>query len=288
MTGPIQLLAMLGNLPGRLAAGDPDVVRPLAAVTGTPGAALVVGAEGRPARHDAGALATALTVRLPGWPVILFSDGRGDHPYNAARRFLSVDHLSGGRSGVLFHSGGEQAQHTAERIRVNRALWNSWPRESLVADREAGLYAHTEGIRAVNHQGPHFGVYGALNSPSSIQGEPVSLWKALTAEELDAAHHLVDLVVLGDPGLVDRWAASDAQGRPGLVTAGVSHGAAAAELVPVRTSAELVEAIAGLSAFGLPTGKHDSAAPTLRSVLGLPPRHLDLSSKPLAFGASRA
>ena len=49
MTGaPVQLLALLDGLPGRLAAGDPDVVRPLAAHTGNVGAALVIGAAGGP------------------------------------------------------------------------------------------------------------------------------------------------------------------------------------------------------------------------------------------------
>ncbi|PTT63766.1 LLM class flavin-dependent oxidoreductase [Arthrobacter sp. HMWF013] len=293
MTGTIQLLALLGDLPARLAAGDPDLVRPLASVTGTLGAALVAGAEGRPARHDPAALATALSVRLPGWPVVSFSDGRGDHPYNTARRFLSVDHLSGGRSGVLFQTGGARAQHTAERIQVVRALWNSWPLDSLVADRDTGVYAHTDEIREIDHQGADFRVHGALNTPSSIQGEPVSLWHVSTAEELDAAHGLVDLVVLDDPDLLHRWRASEAEARPGLVAAGIVHGGeAAAELVSVSTTAELFEAVATLPPAplppGLPAGEHGRAAPTLRALFGLPPRSFDLSSKPLAFGASRA
>jgi hypothetical protein len=288
MTGPVQLLALLGDLPAQLAAGDADVVRPLASLAGTTGAApataLVLGTEGRPARHDPGALATALSVRLPGWAVVSFSDGRGDHPYNAARRFLSVDHLSSGRSGVLFRGDGATVRHTAERIRVIRALWNSWPLDSLVADRDAGVYAHTGGIRAIGHQGTDFTVHGALNSPTSIQGEPVSLWHVTTPEELEAAHGLVDLVVLDNPGLLKRWSGSDVEGRPGLVAAGIGHGGeATAELVSVRTSADLLEAVAGI-----PTAAGGGAAPTLRAVLGLPPRRFDLSSKPLAFGASHA
>lgn len=284
MTGPVQLLALLGDLPGRIAAGDPDVVRPLKGLTGTAGAGLVLGAEGRPARHDPTALATALTVRLPGWPVLAVSDGRGDHPYNAARRFLSLDHLSRGRSGVLFRGDGASAEHTAERIRVIRALWNSWPLESLVADRDTGVYAQVDGIRAVDHQEEGFRVHGALNSPASIQGEPVSLWHVTTAAELDAAHGLVDLVVLDDPALLDRWTASAPEGRPELVAAGVDDkGAAAAGLVAVHTAEELFDAVAGL-----PSAAPGAASPTLRSALRLPVRTYDLTDKPFAFGAPRA
>ncbi len=287
-TTPVQLLALLGDLPGRLAAGDPDVVRPLASLAGAQGAALVFGAGGRPLHHDPAALAIALSVRLPGWPVLGFSDGRSDHPYNAARRFLSVDHLTGGRSGVVFRGDGTAAEHTAERIRVIRALWNSWPVESLVADREAGVYAHTESIHAIDHRGPDFSVYGALNTPTSIQGEPVSLWQVSTAEELDAAHGLVDLVVIDRPPLVSRWAESALEGRPGLVAAGVHDGGATAELVPVHSSSELADAVARISRAGIPTAARGGDVRTLRAVLGLPPRSYDLSSKPLAFGAPRA
>ncbi|PVZ53853.1 hypothetical protein [Arthrobacter sp. H-02-3] len=281
---PFQLLALQGDLPGRLAAGDPDVVRPLAAFTGHSGAGLVLGEESRPLRYDPAALATALSVRLPRWPVLTVSDGAGDHPYNAARRFLSVDHLTGGRSGVVFRSRGSAPRHTAERISVIRALWNSWPIHSLVADRGTGIYAHTEGIRAIDHQGRDFAVYGALDSPTSIQGEPVSLWYVATAEELDAAHGLVDLVIIDDPALLGRWAASAQDERPGLVASGIAHDdEATAELVPLHSAYELAEAVAGI-----PTAERVDAAPSLRAVLCLPPRSYDLSSKPLAFGVQHA
>lgn len=256
----VPLIALQGELPGRLVAGDPEVLAILrAAFSAGPGsdsggrlAAVVLGAQERPLGYDAVALATSLTARVPGLPVIVASDGERDHPYNAARRLLSLDHLSGGRAGVLFRNGSSTAAHTAERIRAIRALWNSWPRESLVADRESGVYAHTGGIRAVDHSGPGFRIRGALNSPSSIQGEPVSLWQAGTAEDVDTASGLVDLVVPGD-----------------------------AALVPVDSAAALDGALAAAPPG---TGEHD----TLRELLGLPARSYDLSDKPLAFGATHA
>ncbi len=280
-------LELAGDLPTLLAAGDPGLYGVLrsAPVANSP---FVLGADPRPFRHDPVALGTSLTVRLPGWPVLSVSDGYRDHPNNAARRFLSLDHLSGGRTGVLFRSGEADAVATAERISLIRALWNSWPLESLVADSTSGVYAHTDGIRRAEHSGPVYRVGGALNTPSSPQGEPVSLWQAGTPEELEAAQGLVDLVIIDNPLLVERWAALPLDGRPGLVVAdGLAYdGVAAAELVRVSSVGELSEAL-GRGAF---PNQHPplGAAHTLRDTLGLPSRSFDLSHKPLAFGAVRA
>ncbi|MFF1831400.1 hypothetical protein [Paenarthrobacter sp. NPDC058040] len=286
-------LELAGDLPTLLAAGDPGLYGVLRSAR-VPASPFVLGADPRPLRHDPVALGTSLTVRLPGWPVLSASDGYRDHPYNAARRFLSLDHLSGGRTGVFFRSGGAGAVATAERISVIRGLWNSWPLESLVADTSSGVYAHTDGIRRVEHSGPVYRVGGALNTPSSPQGEPVSLWQVETADELEAAQGLVDLVVIDNPLLIERWASLPLDGRPGLVAAGglaydgaLTHdGEAAAELVRVSTVGELSDALGR----GASTTRHPSlgAGHTLRDALGLPPRGFDLSHKPLAFGAVRA
>ncbi len=271
----VSLLALQGDLPARLAAGDADVLEALRSAvddgegqqSSAPRTAIVLGLEERPLSYDPVALATSLAVRVPGLPVIVSSDGVRDHPYNAARRFLSLDHLNGGRAGVVFRGGAAPSAHTAERIQVIRQLWNSWPRESLVADPEAGIYAHTDSIRAIDHSGPWFRVAGALNSPTSIQSEPVTVWEVTTAEELNAAHGAVDLVLLSDPWLLKQWHASTGKHRPAL-----------AELVHVDSLPHIVEALTAA-----PKGSG-----TLRFLLGLPARAYDLSNKPLAFGASRA
>lgn len=280
-------LELAGDLPTLLAAGDPGLYRVLRSAP-VPASPLVLGADPRPLRHDPVALGTSLTVRLPGWPVLSVSDGYRDHPYNAARRLLSLDHLSGGRTGVVFRSGDADAAAAAERISVIRALWNSWPLESLFADSASGVYAHTDTIRRVEHSGPVYRVGGALNTPSSPQGEPVSLWQVGTSVELEAAQGLVDLVIIDDPTLVERWASLPVDGRPGLVVAGgvAYDGGSAAELVRVSSVGELSAALAAAVTFDEGAAFHGPR--TLREALRLPPRTFDLSAKPLAFGAVRA
>ena len=275
---PAPLIALVGELPALLPSRPLELIDVLRSGSDRLGA-VIVGFEGRPLRLDPVSTATALTVDVPGLPVLVASDGVGDAPYNAARRLLSLDHLSGGRGGVVFVSGDADATQTSERIRVIRALWNSWPRDTLLADRERGVFATTDGIRRIEHAGAHYRVAGALNSPTSRQGEPVSVWRVSSEAELDAARGLVDLVVVDDPRLVDAWHAAQGDDRPGLVTGvDVRVAADALAVVAVRSVDELRDLLADLPA---------RPGTTLRERLGLPERAYDLSDKPLAFGGAR-
>lgn len=271
------LLDLSGEIADALRDRDPAAIGALRAVGNRVGA-VVIG-DGRPLRLDPVATALTLSLDAPGVPVLVGSDGLRDAPYNAARRFLALDHLSGGRAGVVFRSGDGDASRTAERIRVIRELWNSWPRETLRADREAGVFATTDGIRRIAHAGEHYRVAGALNSPTSIQGEPVSIWRVETEAELEAADGLVDVVAVGSDALADAWARLDARSRPALARADGGEGA---DLSVVSATS-----VADLEALRLGAPSAAAAGATLRERLGLPARALDLSDRPLAFGDAR-
>ncbi|MGO2660298.1 LLM class flavin-dependent oxidoreductase [Mycetocola reblochoni] len=291
-SSPPLLLSLSGRLPALLREQHPALIEQLRRVAGTVGA-VVIGAKARPLSLDPVAVATALTVRAPGLGLIVACDGVRDSPYNAARRLLSLDHLSDARSGVLFSSAQASAAQTAERIGVIRALWNSWPRRSLRADRERGVYANTEDIRRIDHVGEHYRVDGPLNSPSSRQGEPVSIWLVSSEAELRAAQGLVDLVLVEDEQLIERWREGDPAGRPALAT-GLDAAEAA---VRVRTVGGLDELVALSDALATTDTDADADADadaadrataprTLRGSLELPARSVELSGKPLAFGAA--
>ena len=186
------LLAASEALELALAAREPGALAALESASDRLGA-LVLGARRGASAVDPVALGIALTARVPGLAIVAGNaDSLGasvttavgpgpfvgdgvDSPYNAARRLLGLDHLSLGRGGALFANAGEPLTRTVERIRVIRELWNSWPRESLVADVARGVFAETDGIRRIEHTGEHFSVLGSLNSPTSLQGEPVSI-----------------------------------------------------------------------------------------------------------------
>ncbi|HVY17877.1 MAG TPA: LLM class flavin-dependent oxidoreductase [Rhodopila sp.] len=111
-------------------------------------------------------------------------------PFNLARQFASIDHISGGRvgwnivttwlatasgnyggAGPLSHA--ERYERAEEYMRVVTALWDSWSDDAVLDDRASGQYARFDGLRMVNHHGPHYQVAGPLNMPRSPQGRPV-------------------------------------------------------------------------------------------------------------------
>lgn len=113
-----------------------------------------------------------------------------NEPFNTARKFATLDHLSGGRAGWNIVTSGTEAeahnfgydQHLAHSVRYERAaefvdlatkLWDSWEDGALALDKPSGIYAATERVHEVNHRGTHFSVQGPLNVPRSPQGRPV-------------------------------------------------------------------------------------------------------------------
>ncbi|WP_298848308.1 NtaA/DmoA family FMN-dependent monooxygenase, partial [uncultured Salinicola sp.] len=60
-----------------------------------------------------------------------------------------------------------------EFVDVACQLWDSWAPAALKLDREAGVLADPDAVRAVDHQGEWFRVEGPLNIPRSPQGRPV-------------------------------------------------------------------------------------------------------------------
>jgi FMN-dependent oxidoreductase (nitrilotriacetate monooxygenase family) len=111
-------------------------------------------------------------------------------PFNLARQFASLDHISSGRVGwnivtswsvAAAGNFGDTAQVSHEE-RYARAedfmeavygLWDSWSDDAVLDDRRGGLYADPAKIRPVNHVGPHYQVSGPLNMPRGPQGRPV-------------------------------------------------------------------------------------------------------------------
>ncbi|MEU4769657.1 LLM class flavin-dependent oxidoreductase [Actinosynnema sp. NPDC023794] len=111
-------------------------------------------------------------------------------PYNLARLFSSLDHISGGRAGwnIVTTAGDRSAQNFnrevnaehAERYRradefldVVTALWDSWEDDALVVDRESGVFAEDAKVHEINHKGRFFSVRGPLNAVRSPQGHPL-------------------------------------------------------------------------------------------------------------------
>jgi FMN-dependent oxidoreductase (nitrilotriacetate monooxygenase family) len=111
-------------------------------------------------------------------------------PFNLARQFGSLDHISNGRvawnivtswlATAAGNFGGEGQLTHAERyargeeyMTVVKALWDSWAEDTVVDDRATGVYARADRIRPINHTGEYYQVTGPLNMPRCPQGRPV-------------------------------------------------------------------------------------------------------------------
>lgn len=111
-------------------------------------------------------------------------------PYNLARSFASLDHVSAGRAGwnIVTTAGAEAARNfgldeepahasryerAAEFLDVALKLWDSWEDDLVVADKASGVWGDTAKLHPPRHRGRYFGVEGALNVPRSPQGYPL-------------------------------------------------------------------------------------------------------------------
>jgi FMN-dependent oxidoreductase (nitrilotriacetate monooxygenase family) len=111
-------------------------------------------------------------------------------PFNLARQFASLDHISNGRvawnivtswlaTAARNFGGTGQVSHAdryargEEFMTVVKALWDSWAADAVVDNRAGGRYADPGRIRPINHRGDFYQVAGPLNLPRCPQGRPV-------------------------------------------------------------------------------------------------------------------
>ncbi|MGA5313030.1 NtaA/DmoA family FMN-dependent monooxygenase [Streptomyces pseudogriseolus] len=113
-----------------------------------------------------------------------------NEPYEVARQFASLDHLSGGRAawnvvtswdaftGENFRRGGflpqeERYSRAKEFLATAHELFDSWHGDEITADQDTGVFLRDAKAGAFAHQGQHFDTHGRFNVPRSPQGRPV-------------------------------------------------------------------------------------------------------------------
>ena len=150
---------------------------------------------GDPAHRPAGileplTLLAAIAVQTSRIGLIATASTSYKEPYDLARSFASVDHISRGRAGwnIVTTAGDDAARNFGrdgqalhqqryaradEFVDVITKLWDSWEDDALVGDKQAGVFADTSKIHAIDHAGVHFRVAGPLNTPRPPQGWPV-------------------------------------------------------------------------------------------------------------------
>lgn len=240
---------------------------------------------------DPSVLAAAITARVPEARLVIEASFARDFPYNLARRVASVAALSGLGSGVLLRaaesvlprdeaaSPGELADDGAVAL---RKLWQSWPLDSVIADRARRRFVDASGIRRAAHAGA-FSVAGPLQIPVDQDEQPVVL-RRFRADDVPSAASADALVTAADA-----VEAAAATGLPVLIETD-GPGLAAAlrtggdEVIGVYVNDERVvggELGAELASFGTVTSG------SLRSRLGLSAPAECISAESSAFTVIR-
>ncbi|WP_122410932.1 LLM class flavin-dependent oxidoreductase [Pseudomonas viridiflava] len=154
-----------------------------------------------------------------------------NEPYHVARKFASLDHLSGGRAGwnlVTSDAAAEaqnfgRSEHVGHAERYNRArefhqvvtgLWNSWADDAFTRDKASGQYYDPARVQVLNHQGEHFSVKGPLNVARSPQGQPVVVQAGSSEVGRDLAAQTAEVVFTAQTSLASAQAFyADIKGR---------------------------------------------------------------------------
>ena len=137
-------------------------------------------------------------------------------PYNVARQFGSLDHISRGRAGWnVVTTGLEGAarnygreehfdhalryERAQEFVRVVQGLWDSYEDDAFPRDKQSGVFLHKGKQHALNHKGKHFSVAGPLALTRSRQGQPVIFQAGDSSEGRNLGAHIAEATFAASP-----------------------------------------------------------------------------------------
>jgi len=153
-----------------------------------------------------------------------------DEPYHIARRFASLDHISGGRAGwnivttanpdaALNFGLDEEIDHDERYARAREfydvvtGLWDSFADDAFVRDVESGVYFDPDRMHVLG-QGKYLSVRGPLNIARPVQGWPVIVQAGASEAGRQLAAETAELVFAAGGNLeASRAFYADVKGR---------------------------------------------------------------------------
>ena len=151
--------------------------------------------------------------------------------YTIARRFASLDHISGGRAawnlvttsnpdaalnfGMEEHMAhGDRYARAREIVDVVTGLWDSWADDAFIRDADSGIYFDTDKMHVLDHKGEYLSVRGPLNIAPPIQGWPVIVQAGASEAGHQLAAETAEVIFAATPTLADGKAFyADVKGR---------------------------------------------------------------------------
>ncbi|HEX7873221.1 MAG TPA: LLM class flavin-dependent oxidoreductase [Sphingobium sp.] len=130
-------------------------------------------------------------------------------PYNVARQFGSLDHISRGRAGWNVVTTGlegaaqnygreehflhaERYERAAEFVGVVQGLWDSYEDDAFPRDKATGQFLDKSKQHRLDHKGKHFSVAGPLALSRSRQGQPVIFQAGDSSEGRDLGARIAE------------------------------------------------------------------------------------------------
>ncbi|HEX4572423.1 MAG TPA: LLM class flavin-dependent oxidoreductase [Dongiaceae bacterium] len=165
-------------------------------------------------------LLPALAVVTERIGLIATSSTTFDQPYHLARKFASLDHISGGRAGWNLVTTanpdaapnfgmddhmehGERYRRAREFFDVVTGLWDSWADDAFIRDVESGVYFDPAKLHVLNHKGTYLSVRGPLNIARPIQGWPVIVQAGSSEDGRQIAAETAEAVFCAPSSLAD-------------------------------------------------------------------------------------
>lgn len=141
-----------------------------------------------------------------------------DEPYLVARRFASLDHISGGRAGwnvvttanpdVALNFGRDKhMDHSDRYVRAREfyeavtGLWDSFADDAFVRDTVEGIYFDPDKMHVLNHHGAELKVRGPLNIARPVQGWPVIVQAGASDAGRQLAAETAEVIFGAEPNL---------------------------------------------------------------------------------------
>jgi FMN-dependent oxidoreductase (nitrilotriacetate monooxygenase family) len=134
-----------------------------------------------------------------------------NEPFHVARKYASLDRISGGRAGWNIVTSwsdaeaqnfnrdshldyGTRYERAAEFVEVVKGLWDSWDGDAFRHDKATGVFFDPDRLHVLNHVGKHFKVKGPLSVARSPQGRPILVQAGASEAGMEIAAGSADVV----------------------------------------------------------------------------------------------
>lgn len=169
-------------------------------------------------KHEPLTLLAALATVTENIGLVATASTTYNEPFGTARRFATIDHISGGRAGwnIVTSFSGDEARNFSmdtkrdsawrysrahEFVDVVKGLWNSWDADAMPRDKESGTFYDRSRMHILDHKGAHFSVRGPLDVGRPPQGRPVLVSAGDSEQAMDLAAKVAEVLYAGQPTL---------------------------------------------------------------------------------------